>query len=53
MHECKQDKVIEYIAKRLDNIDSKIDSLLAYKWQIMGGAGVIGALLAVLSKYIF
>lgn len=32
---------------RLDRIESKVDTLLEFKWRIIGGAGVIGGLFSV------
>ena len=52
MHDCKYEKVIDIIDKRLDRLESKIDDLRQYKWQIMGGAGVLGVILTFLVNFI-
>lgn len=33
--------------RRLDRIESKIDEVLSFKWKIIGGAGVMGALMSL------
>ena len=33
--------LLEYIIQRLEKIDGKVDKLLEFKWQIIGGSAVI------------
>ncbi len=34
-------EVIHYFDKRLDKLETKVDTLLKFKWQIIGGSVVI------------
>lgn len=42
------DKLIDYLVERVENIDKKVDQLLQFKWQIIGGSVVISAVLAII-----
>lgn len=33
--------------RRLEAIEKKIDRLLAFKWEVVGGAGVVGVVLSL------
>jgi tetrahydromethanopterin S-methyltransferase subunit G len=52
-HDCKQDSFIKSIEKRLERIEDKVDSLVKYKWQIMGGAIVIWTVLGFSTTIFF
>lgn len=45
-------KLLEYIIQRVEHIDKKVDSLLKFKWQIMGGAIAGSAILTILFQVI-
>lgn len=32
------EQLIEYMIKRIEDIDSKVDELLKFKWQVIGGS---------------
>lgn len=40
-------RMFEYLTKRLDSLEHKVDSLLQFKWQIVGGGIAASALLTV------
>jgi hypothetical protein len=44
----KDDNLVAYLVTRIENIDQKVDKLLEFKWQIIGGSVLMSALLAVL-----
>ena len=37
--------------ERLHAIEGKIDRLLAFKWQIIGGAGVVGLIASIIISF--
>lgn len=37
----KHDPLLQYLIQRVEKMDEKVDSLLKFKWQIMGGAVVV------------
>lgn len=37
----------EHTDQRFDKLEEKMDSLIKFKWQIMGGFGVIGVIVSV------
>lgn len=39
------DKLTEYILHRIETIDQKVDKLLAFKWQIIGGSVLLSVLM--------
>lgn len=41
------EKYIEGIDKRLESVEGKIDKLLEFKWQIIGGSVLMSSILAV------
>ena len=43
---------IEETNKRLERIEDKLDTLLEFKWQIIGGSLVVSGLVAVAIQYI-
>lgn len=38
----------DYLDKRLDRLEDKVDELLRFKWQIIGGSAVVAAIISVL-----
>lgn len=52
MVEHDKDGLVDYFIShtntRLANIEGKLDSVLKFKWQIIGGAGVAAAFLSIL-----
>lgn len=45
-------KYIETLDKRLEGLESKMESMLKFKWQIMGGTAVASAIVGVLIQII-
>jgi len=43
----------KYILKRLDTIDGKIDDLIKFKWQIIGGSMMFSGVLAMGVQILF
>lgn len=41
------DKVYQLIIARMDRLEEKVDRLLAFKWQIIGGSLVASVVLTV------
>lgn len=39
--------IMSMITSRMDRIENKVDSVLKFKWQIMGGAGIIGSIIGI------
>lgn len=53
-HKCKHDGDFKEIATRLEaipEIQKDVKSLLAFKWQILGGAGVFGLVALIVQVY--
>ena len=44
--------LIPYLDRRLDKLEEKVDHLLRFKWQIIGGAGVIATIASVVVSII-
>ncbi len=38
-------RLFEYLTKRLDSLEHKVDSLLQFKWQVVGGGIAASVLL--------
>lgn len=57
MSDSDKDKLIDYFIthtnERLSTIDHKIDKLIQFKWQIIGGAGILSIVLTVCIQLIF
>lgn len=51
-HECKQESVLNLVVSKLDKLEEKIDTLLAWKWAIAGGSAVIAFAISVISMFI-
>ena len=47
-HNCNKERELDLIHADLKEVKQDVKSLLQYKWQIMGGAGVIGFILSFL-----
>ena len=41
------EKLIDYLIDRIEKIDEKVDRLLQFKWQIIGGSVVLSAIITV------
>jgi hypothetical protein len=41
--------ISEYLDKRLDRIEDKVDKLFEFKWQIIGGSVVLSTLFSVVT----
>lgn len=39
--------------ERLDNIDGKLDDLLAFKWTLLGGAAVVSVVMSFVIDLLF
>lgn len=48
---------VEHTNKRLDSIESKVDSLLRFKWQILGGSFALSLagsfIISIISAYYY
>lgn len=53
MSETKYDYFVEQTNERLRIIDTKLDSLLAFKWQVFGGALMISAIITIAIQIAF
>ena len=42
------EKLVEYLIARVEHIDQKVDKLLQFKWQIVGGSVVLSLVVTVL-----
>ena len=40
------ERLIPYLDKRLDHLEAKVDQLIKFKWQVVGGAAVISAIVS-------
>jgi hypothetical protein len=51
-HKCDKEDILELIVNDLREIKYDIKSLLKFKWQVVGGAGIIGTVVAyIVNKY--
>jgi hypothetical protein len=46
------DKIVEIVLKRLDRIEDKLDTILYWKWSIMGGSAVVAAIVASIGWFL-
>jgi hypothetical protein len=37
----------QYLDKRLDRLEQKVDELLKFKWQIIGGSAVVATIVSL------
>lgn len=51
-HECDKGPLLEIIGSDVKELKEDVKSLLKFKYQIVGGAGVIGTILALLVNLI-
>lgn len=51
-HECSQEKLLDVMLKKIDKIDSKLDAILQWKWQICGVVTAIGVGITIISRII-
>lgn len=47
------DKLLDYLVQRVENIDKKVDSLLQFKWQIVGGSALLSVILTLIIQIYF
>lgn len=47
-HNCNKEELLDAMREDLREIKSDVKGLLKFKWQIMGGAGVLGAVISLL-----
>lgn len=43
----RDDELVSYLIQRIENIDKKVDKILEFKWQIIGGATVLSAVISI------
>lgn len=52
----RTDQKFDHLENRLNDLDKKLNTLLRFKWHIMGGAGAIGVIAAaawqIVGRYI-
>ena len=41
------DRLVEYLVERVEKIDEKVDKLLQFKWQIIGGSMMLSVIAAI------
>ena len=52
MEPCKQEKIIDVLLDDIHEIRKDIKTLLKFKWQIMGGAGILGIAIAFIVNFL-
>lgn len=45
--------VSDYLDKRLDRLEDKVDAILAFKWRIIGGSTVVAALVSLMVAILY
>jgi len=40
------ERLLSYLIERVEKIDSKVDKLLQFKWQIVGGSIAVSAIIS-------
>lgn len=45
--------LLEYLKERIEKIDEKVDRLLEFKWQIIGGSVVLSVICGILTQLFF
>ena len=45
-------ELLEYLVKRVDSIDKKVEEVLKFKWQVMGGALVLNVIFMFIFQYL-
>ncbi len=43
----QNDPLMQYVIHRVETIDQKVDKLLAFKWQIIGGSVLLSVLITI------
>lgn len=43
----------DYIIDRIEKLDEKVDQLLAFKWQMVGGSAAVSLVVAIAIQLIF
>ena len=44
--------LLEYLVERVEKIDDKVDKLLQFKWQIIGGSAVLSVIVTIALQFI-
>lgn len=44
---AQNDKLVDYLVERIEKIDEKVDELLKFKWQIIGGSVLLSMFLTI------
>ncbi len=52
MNPKNNDQLIGYLIQRIEDIDNKVDKLLQFKWQIIGGSVSLSFLITLLVQAI-
>ena len=47
------DELVKYLISRIESIDFKVDSLVAFKWQIFGGSALVVFLITLAMQVFF
>lgn len=45
--------LVEYLVERVEKIDEKVDEILKFKWQMLGGGLVLTSVITVLIQILF
>lgn len=48
-HECNKEREIDLIHDDIKEIKQDVKEMLKFKWQILGGAGIIGAVISYIA----
>lgn len=46
-------ELAKYLIQRIESIDVKVDELLKFKWQVVGGSVLLSAFLTILLQIYF
>jgi hypothetical protein len=47
------DQLLQYLIQRVEKMDDKIDTLLKFKYQIIGGSIVLSVIASLITQVIF
>jgi hypothetical protein len=45
--------LVEYLVERVEKIDGKVDEILKFKWQMLGGGLLLTSTLTVVMQFVF
>lgn len=48
-----EEQLVQYLIDRIEKIDDKVDKLLQFKWQIIGGSVVMSLFLTIAINVFF